>query len=138
MTVVETPAAPPATDVEIFERAADIIEEWGWCQFSWFRSKYGVYDEVWSVDDNRISQYCMVGALWRAAYERGLAPGSWGQLVDESPADEDPFNPLYKAAGLNDLQIQQLVSWNDDESTTSELAVGVLRGLAISKKTHEQ
>lgn len=135
MTTIEI-EAPISTEADILERAADVIEEWGWCRHAPFRSKYGVYDEVWSVTDHRIDSYCAIGAIWRATYERGLSPGTWEGLCDKAGEDDDPWEPFYEATGLSADETIGIIYDNDSHAADGSYVASLLREIAAYKRDH--
>ena len=141
MTTIEAPT-PVVTEADVLERAADIIEEWGWTQGAFFRSRYGVYDlDYWAVDDHRIASYCGIGAIWRAAHDLGLAPATWKGMMDAAGGEDgekDPYDPLYEATGLTSDETVGLLGLNDGDSGSKWMVVNVLRAIAADRRSSAQ
>lgn len=89
---------------ETLERAAEILEHDGWCQ--------GRYV---SEDGSR----CLMGALWRAAYDGG---GAYTLPEEES---------LRKFLGVGYRRLSQ---WNDAPGRTAKEVVAALRACARKEK----
>lgn len=113
-------ATTTVTKRDVFIRAADILEEFGWHQHDMVRDacgrKLGHFVMV-----SAAASFCLWGAIARAAIELGAMPNDqFGSY--ESPA----WNALRSTPGANGA------SWNDERDRTKEEVVQHLRQLAVS------
>lgn len=98
-----------ATEADVLERAADLIEETGWCQFSYRGS--GSLDIIPKRRFELAEEYCVTGAIFQAAYDAGT-----GAI----PARDV----------LSDFLGQGATSWNDAPERTKAEVVAKLREAA--------
>lgn len=68
MSVVERERVEVATDADVLERAADLLEEFGWCRWAGARAEDG--QRCWP-QDHRAQAFCLAGAITRAAHDFG-------------------------------------------------------------------
>jgi hypothetical protein len=109
MAVIETevqnpevkPKAPAeVTTRDVLHRAADLLEEFGWCRFVQAQNEKG---EQVDITDSEVVEFCMVGAYWRAAI------------------DLDASCPDLSGLGGRDAR------WNNEPERTKEEVVAWLR-----------
>ena len=95
------------TEADVLERAADLLEEFGWCQGGTAFDANGVL--TYALAKNAVS-FCAGGAIIRASVDLGLVGnGSW-DLVPRS--------------------LSGIPSWNDDPGRTKTEVVARLREAA--------
>lgn len=141
MTVLETLETAPETtipiEVQILERAALIIEEHGHCYGALFQDPDGHSDDYVYVDEPR-HRYCAVGAIWRAAWERGLLPRVWSELWAMVPVDADGekegtvYDVIGEVVGFDSEKMESIYRTNDTGKSASFMAAS-LRSLALGK-----
>lgn len=132
MTVIEAPIAPHIIEAEILERAADILEEWGHCKKYMFYSSEPDSDVFnLRIDGPTVTYYCGIGAIWRAAFERGLIPGTWQELCESAV---EPYDLIGQTAGLSFPEVAGLASYNDTEITQPGWVGSTLRAKALERR----
>lgn len=104
-TTIREPALVPVapsvvTEADVLRRAADLLEEFGWCQ-----GEYG------SKQDEK---FCAVGACWEAKRELGL-----------DVCGDEYLQWPESALGLADVP-----PWNDDPARTKEEVIARIRAAA--------
>ena len=101
---------PKPTKRDVLHRAADLLEEFGWCQGALTNLGIGISPREAGVD-----RFCLSGAIGRAVYDLlGFSEGSaiaWARI-------------------LHDLGGIEAVSWNDAPGRTKEEVVTKLREAA--------
>lgn len=127
-TIVEKPV-----EVQILERAAELLEEFGWCQCALATFTDGtVPDELENIHDSRIGSFCAMGAIWRATADLGYMSPKWKDLVTEVKrrglGANEIFNVLAHKAGVDNWA--PLVTKNDIESTEASQMTAHFRSLA--------
>src|SRR5689334_11279831 len=76
MSVVEVaPRTETVTEADVLERAADLLEEFGWCQHAPARDEFGL--GITPLDRGAVS-FCMTGAFERAIFD--LTGLSWREM----------------------------------------------------------
>lgn len=105
-----TVLAPPVTVGQVLTRAADLIEEYGWCQ-----GVFAMADGVeCGVVDPRVDSFCVLGAVRRAASDLGFE-----------------FNHRFNSTDLLwDYADGACPAWNDRPQTTKADVVLALRNAA--------
>lgn len=91
---------PEVTEQEVLDRAADLLEEFGWHQGSFARDSNGRSIFPWQPE---AQSFCAVGALLRARRD----------LDGQFP--------------LNDGEMADLMCWNDQDNRSREAVVLALR-----------
>lgn len=75
------------TDADVLERAADLLEEFGWCQGAAARDEAG--KSIVGTWERAVS-FCHNGAIYRAACDLGVSSslfdGRWERLIGDSDA----------------------------------------------------
>jgi hypothetical protein len=113
--------APAVTEADILRRAADVLEEFGWCRGSIAETADGY---PVGVADPRAARFCVMGALARAGHDLGLDyPQCWSRGTS-AVADAHWW--------LNDFLGARAVHWNDDITRTKEDVVSLLRRMATA------
>ena len=140
MTIMLPETTTPATsdkpkEVQILERAAEVLEEYGWCAGSLAFVDGEPFDNsIKDIRDSRITHYCSAGAIWRAAADLGYVPAAWEPIYEqaqaESMAPSDSLSFVTKHAGLEAWEMQRLVSWNDSDCASAKDAAEMLRARA--------
>lgn len=97
---------PPATDADVFERAADLIEEFGHCKDTCARDANGNPVAILGG-----SSFCLAGAIMRARLDYGYDRFDVGRLARFFPG-KGP-------------------TWNDAPERTAHDVVAALREAAI-------
>lgn len=103
---VETPAV---TEADVLRRAADLLEEFGWCQ------------GALGMPHNHCSDrgaYCFAGGIAGAARDLGFADGSTSYLL------------AAHVLGVDMAAITDAVGWNDAPGRTMQEVVQRLREAA--------
>jgi hypothetical protein len=109
-TIVEaTPTVVPVTRRDVLRRAADLLEEFGWCQMDEARAG----DEPVSVNDSRVDRFCIGGAVRRALIE-----------LTAAEHDNHPYDYIGQVWDGN------IVDWNDAPGRTKSEVVARLREAA--------
>lgn len=93
--ILVAPEAPvKVTTRDVLHRAADLLEEFGWCQQSAGRSSDGVRLGLYDDDFNHAVAYCRNGAVGQACLDLGVGL-SWANkhgLLGNGTAYEVAFN----------------------------------------------
>ena len=108
---------PKPTEADVLERAADLLEEFGWCQHQYARTAFGVGVDV---DDARAASFCAVGAIDRATLDLAAAPL-------RSPAVQE---------FLKDVPGRWFADWNDAPDRTKQEVVSALREAAARARAN--
>lgn len=103
--VVETAPTPQVTTRDVLHRAADLLEEFGWCQGQ-------MYDG---------GRFCFAGAVHQAWRDYGLPP-----KVDALGLDADDW------VSVLGISWGHFVGWNDTPGRTKAEVVARLRDAANS------
>lgn len=101
------------TDEEIRRRAADLLEEFGWCQGAFARDPSG---SPYFARDKEAVAFCARGALIRAGLALGLA-SNWADLAQAQITEQ-----------ISAAIFCRLDEWNDDPGRTKAEVVALLRG----------
>ena len=109
--VVEAPVTDPVTTRDVLVRAADLLTEFGWCQYANARTANGL--STWYENSEAVS-FCLYGAAHRAAADLGLPAMAANPILAE-------------ALGGSPVE---LVSWNNAPERTSQEVVARLREAA--------
>lgn len=121
MSIVErerVTEAPAVSDADVLERAADLLEEFGWCQGSCAISLEGTATYQGWLNGELVDGLCMGTALIRAGRDLGR------EIL--SPFDSYP--PF-------DIDIDRPVAvWNDEPGRTREEVVARLRDAAAAAR----
>lgn len=132
--VVEKP-----TEVQVLERAAEILEEYGWVQCCIIEFTDGTQpDHIDDIRDARGGAYCAMGAIWRAAADFGYAPASYKGLMEEAARRGlKPGNEFSVVSGLVGLHSREawmaVIDRNDRGMTSAGEATAYLRTLAMER-----
>lgn len=84
MTTIEAPKTTPkeVTTADVLERAADLLEEFGFCQEHPAEAQDGTCR---CVDELDVHRFCMWGAMLRAEVDYGLTDALRGPTVSAPP-----------------------------------------------------
>lgn len=110
----------------VLTRAADVIEEFGWCQGVMCDSPTPSSD-VW---DSSIVGFCAIGAIWRAEADLGLISNLWPTTALESKGF---LGKIWELAGFDSASgadYGRVVGFNDHPDTEKASVVSMLRRLA--------
>jgi hypothetical protein len=118
--LVEVPVIAPVTTREALHRAADLLEEFGWCQFHPAKD-----DDGWGClpYDKEARSFCLTGSVERAIFDltghRMRYDGPYpGIKITMSRPDGYTGEPKFSP------------EWNNDPSRTKADVVAVLREAA--------
>lgn len=131
MSVIErevVTTAPPreVTTSDVLHRAADLIEEFGWCKSVAARDSEGAKVSPLS---NRAISFCLAGAITRAAADLGYE-GSAGYPYDNELAPD--YQLADKVWGGHCLDLAT-ASWNfNDKAASKAEVVNALRSKAVA------
>lgn len=104
------------TTADVLERAADLLEEFGWCQQHYALTEEG---EISLPDQGDAVQFCAAGAAMRSMFDFGLENWTGG-------------HGLVKAAFGGEAS-----RWNDEPGRTKEEVVARLREAARKARSGE-
>lgn len=114
----ETRTAEPVTVADVLTRAADLLEEFGWCKFRPAEDDCGKPTHVMA---STARGFCLLGAICRAEIEYGSRK-SYGGDWDRFPLG-DVAHRWRPIIGVADF-------WNDDPGRTKAEVVAKLREAA--------
>lgn len=122
-------STPEVTKSDLFHRAADLLEEFGWCQWAPARD-----EDDWSCrpTDPGAVRFCLTGAVERAIYD---LCGGW-EFRDQGPPPQFP-NLKARRPGTGDPSPFDPV-WNNADGRTRTEVVARLRELAEAAKDRER
>ena len=128
MGIIEAPIreTTKVTTADVLERAADLLEEFDWCQLQLAKDKDG--NLCWWNTTDPVA-FCVVGATYRATFD--LTGGL--NDVHEKDALGALLTHLYEAYRWRGTVPQ----WNDSEGHTKAEVVGALRAAATGLKEAE-
>lgn len=109
MSVIEREERVEVTTADVLNRAADLLEEFGWCQQAEARNYKGVGGDALDPD---VARFCIYGALRRAGIDLG-APRYFGWDCWDAMGLEGAPGP-----------------WNDEPGRTKAEVVAALRSAA--------
>jgi hypothetical protein len=107
--VVTPVEVPVVTERDVLHRAADLLEEFGWCQNTEAMTLAG--EPCKAADSNAVS-FCIGGAAERACLDLGV---------------DAPYSSVFYEGILG---IERYVSWNDKPGRTREEVISHLRATA--------
>lgn len=123
MTVILEPTVPTTgsttdpTVAEVLERAADLLEEYDWCQGEFAKDSDGCA-VVWESD--KAQSFCALGVAYRA----------WSDLGQ-------PHFPLVTSM-QGYLDVRDVTAWNDEPGRTKAEVIAKLREAATLARRREE
>lgn len=137
MTTMLTETAPAVIEkpkeAQILERAADLLEEFGWCRNALCRKENDSDgpSHTGNIHAEGIIAFCAMGAVWRAAADLGYVSPRWEDIRAIAKAEgllgHETFYIVTREAGIGVKEFQTAASWNDMNCGSAQEAAAVLR-----------
>lgn len=119
VTILEPTVAPAVTEADVLRRAADLLEEFGWCQGDYAKPANGLGPAGLSDPcDQTVQAFCMAGAYYRAACDLGRSVTHPGDC-------EKQLRHLVPDQWRGSISL-----WNDESTRTKAEVVQRLREAA--------
>jgi hypothetical protein len=134
-TILDEPKTEIPIEVQILERAALILEEFGHCTGALYANGEQETDVDWEIDRPG-NRYCEIGAIWRAGWERGLLPRYWNELFEERFENRQPnvYVTICSVVGIHDeIEVAKIYGHNDSLARSARSAAAHLRSLALER-----